>query len=84
MDGNWYYAQDNNSFGPFSWVEFRELAAAGTLRCTSIVWREGMTEGLRASKVDALFPAPLAKPPPAATVQAVTLPPSAAQAAKRV
>ena len=69
MDGNWYYAQDNSSFGPFSWAEFREVAAAGTLRRTSIVWREGMTEGLRASAVKDLFPAAQAQPPPAATAR---------------
>lgn len=56
MDGNWYYAQDNNSFGPFSWAEFRGVAASGTLRRTSIVWREGMTEGVVASTVNHLFP----------------------------
>jgi hypothetical protein len=56
MDGNWYYAQDNNSFGPFSWAEFREVAASGALRRTSIVWREGMSEGVVASKVTQLFP----------------------------
>jgi hypothetical protein len=56
MDGNWYYAQDNNSFGPFSWAIFREVAASGALRRTSIVWREGMTEGVVASTVNHLFP----------------------------
>ena len=83
MDGNSYYAQDNSSFGPFSWAEFREVAAAGTLRRTSTVWRAGMTEGLRASEVKDLFPAAQANPP-GATVPAVTLPPSSARAAKRV
>jgi GYF domain 2 len=56
MDGNWYYAQDNKSFGPFSWAEFTDVAASGTLRRTSIVWREGMTEGVVASTVNHLFP----------------------------
>ncbi len=56
MDGNWYYAQDNSSFGPFSWEAFRDVAASGKLRRTSTVWREGMTEGVAASAVNRLFP----------------------------
>jgi hypothetical protein len=56
MDGNWYYAQHNNSFGPFTWAEFQEVAASGLLQRTSIVWREGMTEGVVASTVTHLFP----------------------------
>ena len=56
MDGNWFYAQDNCSFGPYTWAEFRAVAASGTLRRTSTVWREGMTEGVVASTVTHLFP----------------------------
>jgi hypothetical protein len=67
MAGNWYYAQDNRSFGPFSWGQLREAADAGRLRRTNIVWQQGMTEGVVASTVNHLFPEGQATRPPAAT-----------------
>jgi hypothetical protein len=80
MAGTWYYAQDNRSFGPLAWEQLRQAAAAGQVRPTNIVWQQGMTEGVVASTVEYLFPAALAKPPPAATAPAVTAPPSAVRA----
>ena len=38
----WYYARDNQQFGPVSASELKQLAEAGRLSPDDLLWREGM------------------------------------------
>ena len=55
-DVQWYYARDDEQFGPISGAELRSLAAAGELTRDNLVWREGMSEWSAAGKMRGLFP----------------------------
>jgi len=59
MSNGWYYAHDAKKIGPYSPQQLRELADAGTILATDTVWKEGVTQGVRASRVKNLF-APIA------------------------
>ena len=65
----WYYAHGDNKLGPFSGDRLKELAAAGEILPTDIIWREGTAMGVAANLVKNLFapPAPgivlVAEPP---------------------
>ena len=70
MADQYYFSQDNASSGPFSAAEMRGLAAAGRLRPTDPVWKEGTGQSVLAARVKNLFPAPpQAAPPEAALTQ---------------
>jgi hypothetical protein len=56
MADQWYFASDNEKFGPFSAAQLMEAAALGRLRPTDTVWKEGMEKGVLAAKVKNLFP----------------------------
>jgi hypothetical protein len=52
-----YVARGCSTFGPFSAAQLRGLAAAGRIRSSDTVWREGeMGRGVLAAKVKNLFP----------------------------
>ncbi len=53
----WYYARDDQQFGPVTSVELKRLASASELSPDDLVWKEGMDEWAAASKVKGLFPA---------------------------
>lgn len=38
----WYYAQNNQRFGPYTEQEFSNLVAQGTIAPDTLVWRDGM------------------------------------------
>src|SRR5262249_34612094 len=59
-----YVGRGAGRFGPFSAAQLRQLAAAGRLRATDTVWKEGMKKGVLAARVKNLFPAPATEAPP--------------------
>jgi hypothetical protein len=46
----WYYIADKRQLGPVSFERLEELADAGKLRASDLVWREGMSTWERAGK----------------------------------
>ena len=62
MADSWYYAHGDERLGPFSDLQLRELADAGDILTTDTVWKTGVEQGVRASRVRHLFPVPDAKP----------------------
>jgi hypothetical protein len=64
MADQYYFSQDNTPSGPFSAAEMRRLAAAGRIRPTDPVWKEGTGQSVLAARVKNLFPA---QPPDVAT-----------------
>lgn len=61
---NWYYANAGQQVGPVSQEEFQNLAASGTIRADTLVWREGMSNWLPYSSVAGSTPPPSASPSP--------------------
>lgn len=51
----WYYARDDEQFGPVSSARLRQLAAAGGLRPDDLVWCEGMEDWVAAGNFKRLF-----------------------------
>ena len=58
MANAWYYAHDETKSGPFSGQQLKDLAASGALLPKDTVWKDGVEEGVLASRVKNLFPAP--------------------------
>ncbi len=52
----WMYFVDGQQHGPVSSQGLRQLAAAGKLSPTDLVWREGLAEWAPAAKLKGLFP----------------------------
>ena len=63
MANEWYYSHDGERHGPVPVEQIKEMAAAGRLRPTDLVWQTGMVEWTEAGKVPGLLP-PLNSPPP--------------------
>src|SRR5689334_14264329 len=55
MAGRWYYAHDDNKFGPFSGRELRDLIDAGHLLPTDTVWKDGIDKRVFTNRVRYLF-----------------------------
>ena len=51
----WYYARDNQQFGPVSASELKQLAEAGGLSPDDLLWREGMEAWATAVNLRGLF-----------------------------
>jgi len=64
MAEQWYYTRQGRRFGPFSLEQARQLAQAGQLQQSDLVWTEGMAEWTPASRFAQLFPpaAPVSVP----------------------
>lgn len=60
----WFIAQNGSKQGPHSTTRMQELAAAGSLRPTDLVWKYGMPNWVPASSVPELFQAVALQPPP--------------------
>lgn len=58
----WYYLIGDQQFGPVSGSHLRELAAAGQLKPTDLVWRPGLPGWVPARKVRGIFPKPPSLP----------------------
>jgi hypothetical protein len=75
----WYYSHDHAKIGPCSGRRMKELAAAGGILPTDVVWKQGVEKGVAASKVKYLFAPPPAVAPSAAIVEVPeVLPPTEA------
>ena len=44
MAHEWYYARDDEKFGPFTREELQEHAESGKLARKDLVWRDGLAE----------------------------------------
>jgi hypothetical protein len=62
-----YFARNGKQFGPFSWVQFRQLAASGQLYPSDMVRKNGMQNWVVAGNVPRLFPNTSSMPSQAAT-----------------
>jgi hypothetical protein len=56
MGRRYYYSHDEIMLGPYSARELRQLAAAGEIRPTDTVWKEGIERGVQADRLRTLFP----------------------------
>lgn len=52
---HWYYGRDSARQGPFSEMQMRDFAAAGTLKEMDWVWREGLPEWAAARRFPEIF-----------------------------
>ncbi|MEX2141750.1 MAG: DUF4339 domain-containing protein [Pirellulales bacterium] len=84
-DRIWYYASGGQQRGPLKTAKLKQLATAGELRPTDLVWTDSMANWAPASSVKGLFPvdeptaittaaAPQTAEPPAPASEAVILP----------
>lgn len=55
MATEWYYSKDEQQLGPISVKELRELSSSGDIVPSDLVWKEGMSTWVPASKVKGLF-----------------------------
>jgi tetratricopeptide (TPR) repeat protein len=77
MPNEWYYSRDGHRQGPIADSRLKQLAAAGELLPTDLVWKQGLARWVPASKVRGLFAgkarvtglerSPTGKPPAEAT-----------------
>jgi hypothetical protein len=51
----WYYARNDQQFGPVSAAELKQLAEAGRLSPDDLLWREGMEQWTTAVNLRGLF-----------------------------
>jgi hypothetical protein len=70
MASQWFYLQDGIETGPVPSSELKLLAAAGKLKPTDLIWKEGMRGWVPASRLTELFP-----PPPLPTLPPTPPPP---------
>jgi antitoxin component YwqK of YwqJK toxin-antitoxin module len=56
MANEWYYVKNGQRCGPVSGQQLKELAAKGGIGPDDLVWKEGMSQWLPASKVKGLLP----------------------------
>lgn len=56
MESQWYYSRQGQRVGPVTASQLRDLAAAGTLASTDLVWKDGLKEWIEARRVMGLFP----------------------------
>jgi hypothetical protein len=79
----WYYARNDQQFGPVSAAELKQLADAGRLAPDDLLWREGMEAWATAINLRGLFDAEASSSTPAEPQPAINQPlPSAASPAK--
>jgi hypothetical protein len=71
----WYYGRGPEIFGPLSSTQLAGLAAAGDVRVTDTVWKDGVEAGVPAGKVRHLFPAAAAATAPLPAPPAPPAPP---------
>jgi len=52
----WYYSVDGERSGPVSGAALKELAMAGKLGSDDLIWKDGMPDWVKASRIKGLFP----------------------------
>ena len=68
MASQWYYTNQGQQCGPVASDQLKQLAAAGRLQPSDLVWKQGMPQWSAASHISGLFPnAPPAGNGPATT-----------------
>jgi uncharacterized membrane protein len=55
MAVEWYVRRNDKKLGPFSSKDLRRLATAGKLAADDLLWKEGLSEWIAASRVESLF-----------------------------
>jgi hypothetical protein len=84
MAEQWYYAKDDEKRGPVTGARLRELAAAGELSPSDLIWQDGMAEWATALDMEGLFPEGVLPPPlPAAEAGPPPLPRPASASRER-
>ncbi len=64
MADRWFYAHDDKKIGPFSGRQLRDLADTRQILPTDTVWKEGIDQGVFATRVRYLFSATQIATPP--------------------
>jgi hypothetical protein len=70
----WFYAQNGQQKDPVPSSQLRQLASAGSLRPTDLVWKEGMANWVPANQIPGLFAAAQPAPVPQASYQQAPVP----------
>lgn len=71
----WWYASGEQKFGPYSEAQLRDLAQAGHVRATDLVWHHGLADWVSALSIEGLLPAtPFTPDPPATSATPPELP----------
>ncbi|MGA2032037.1 MAG: DUF4339 domain-containing protein [Thermoguttaceae bacterium] len=87
MAHEWYYTENRERRGPVSEEQLKELALAGQLTPTDLVWKKGMAQWVAAGQIKGLFtavqapasPPPLPVAPPSLATPAMPLQSTEAQ-----
>ena len=58
MTGQYFFAHGETKHGPYTADQMRDLATAGTIQRTDLVWQEGMKQRFQAAQVQFLFEDP--------------------------
>ena len=64
----WHYSRGNEQHGPVSSAQLKQMAAAGELLPTDLIWKDGMPGWIAAGKIKGLFE-PITAPAPAKLTQ---------------
>ena len=86
MGPQWHYLQDGKQHGPITEADLKQLVAAGKVKPTDLVWKQGMPQWVAVSSVAGMLPptSPVAAVPPPPPVKPVastpTTPPQAVKA----
>ena len=51
----WHYSRGNEQHGPVSSAQLKEMATAGQLQPTDLIWKDGMPGWVAAGKIKGLF-----------------------------
>src|SRR4051794_28979362 len=75
MSANWYHSKNGAPVGPVAFEHLQQLARAGQLYGTDMVWNEGMPDWVTAQTVSGLVPqAGTVQPAPVYTIDAYAQP----------
>ena len=67
MASQWFYAVNGQQLGPVSSAELKSLASKGKIDSSTLVWKQGMTDWVRADATTGLLPdSAVSQPPPLA------------------
>lgn len=59
MASEWFFKKNEQTYGPYSATQLRQVAQKGELSPTDSVWRDGMEQPVAASRIKGLFNADL-------------------------